>query len=237
MKSKKFLLLTTGTFSLLIVGVISYLVLQKNNNENINLNQVSVEIVEGVEVEDELTEDNVLDGTDLVEVVEDETEVVGDKNLIPAITGSVYVITETQNLYKEPLDTSFVVTTYEVDTEIEVSGIYGTTGFAQVVKKGTNEVLGYINSDFISKEPTKVVSVEVDGVTEDNIDDFMSQGTPLTDAEYQALLELVESQGAPDMGGVYVSENDTGAVTGIMGEENPIDYNITDSKYDSVTTD
>lgn len=217
----------------IITGVIVVFVVNKEK-------KIDPQVVTEVVIEEEIPEEleNIVEVVDVV-TEEDNTEPTNlvDKNLITAIVGKVFVINADQTLFQEPSADSAQVGTYVVDTEIEVSGIYGTTGFAQVVKKGTSEILGYINSDFISNSPTKVVSVEVDGVTEDNIDDFMSQGTPLTDAEYQALLEIIASQGAPDMGGDFVYEGDTGWVSEGGTDVDWSTVGGIGSKYDSVTTD
>lgn len=96
---------------------------------------------------DEVDETDEVAETEEDITAEDTLAEVIDPLLDTSVSGTFYIVYQDQNLYSESNQASEVADIYLIDTEIQVSGIYGDTGLFQVVD-GEENILGYVNSEF-----------------------------------------------------------------------------------------
>ena len=120
-----------------------------------------------------------------------------DINLDTSMAGSYFIVKEDQTMYKECNRDSESMGLINIDTEINVSGMYGDTGMFQVVDD-FGIIMGYIDSEFCDTVRSGVVEEDNSGV------EVTNDSKPLTEEETgltQEELDKIISEGIPSTGG------------------------------------
>lgn len=124
-----------------------------------------------------------------------------DINLDTSMAGSYFIVKEDQTMYKECNRDSESMGLINIDTEINVSGMYGDTGMFQVVDD-FGVIMGYVDSEFCDTVRGGLIVDGTDGENTSGVG-ITNDSKPLTEEETgltQEELDKIISGGLPTGG-------------------------------------